>query len=261
MRRHALCLLVLLGAAGCSSSMGTPEAADPAPAGLAASADPVDPAWTLDADDLEGEFEQGPAPVPDPLKGWNRLMFEVNDRLYFWVLKPVAQGYKQVMPQPVRTGVRNVFANLTTPIRFVSCMLQGKYDESGLEFGRFMVNSTWGVLGIWDPALEKGKIEPADEDFGQTLAVYGLGDGCYLVWPVFGPSTLRDSAGMAGDYFLSPTVYIEDSKARVGVSAFNIINKTSFRIGEYEQFKAASLDPYVAMREAYVQYRQKQVKK
>jgi len=241
--------------------MGTPEAADPAPAGLAASADPVDPAWTLDADDLEGEFEQGPAPVPDPLKGWNRLMFEVNDRLYFWVLKPVAQGYKQVMPQPVRTGVRNVFANLTTPIRFVSCMLQGKYDESGLEFGRFMVNSTWGVLGIWDPAKDRLALAPPSaEDMGQTLGFRGVGPGLYIVWPGLGPSTLRDSAGMVADHFLNPVTYVEPWEAALGMRVVRTVNDSSFSLGEYEALKSSAFEPYAAIRDAYLQHRARQIR-
>ncbi len=108
------------------------------------------------------------------------------------------------MPSRDRSG----FACLQNITRqsVINCCCR-KFHSAGNEVNRFIINTTWGVLGIWDPALEKGKIEPADEDFGQTLAVYGLGDGCYLVWPVFGPSTLRDSAGMAGDYFLNPTVY------------------------------------------------------
>lgn len=244
--------------AGCAT---TPKSDSPSVAGGAVQSDSVDGTDSdfAEFDAFEEEFSSKAVTMADPLESWNRLMFNTNDVLYFWVLKPVGQGYKAVVPEPGRVGIRNVFQHITTPVRLVNCLLQGKFHSAGNEVNRFVINTTWGVLGIWDPALEKGKIQPADEDLGQTLAVYGLGDGCYLVWPVFGPSTLRDSAGMAGDYFLNPTVYIEDSKARVAVSAVNIINKTSFRIGEYEHFKAASVDPYVAMREVYIQYRNKQI--
>ncbi|MBM4104512.1 MAG: VacJ family lipoprotein [Planctomycetes bacterium] len=214
----------------------------------------------LEFDILEEEFSDQII-IVDPIEPWNRLMYHVNDGLYFWVLKPVSQGYKAVVPEPGRVGIRNFFHNLATPVRLVNCTLQGKFHSVGNEINRCVINTTWGVLGIWDPALDKGKIEPATEDLGQTLAVYGLDNGCYLVWPLLGPSTLRDSAGMVGDYFLNPTFYIEDDEARISISVVNVINKTSFHIGEYEDFKAAAIDPYIAMREAYIQYRQKQIQK
>jgi phospholipid-binding lipoprotein MlaA len=210
---------------------------------------------------LEDEISSQNIVVVDPIEPWNRMMHNVNDKLYFWILKPTAQGYKAIVPEPGRIGIRNFFHNLATPVRLVNCTLQGKFRSAGNEINRCVINTTWGVLGIWDPALDKGKIEPATEDLGQTLAVYGLDNGCYLVWPLLGPSTLRDSVGMGGDYFLNPTFYIEDDEARISVSVVNVINKTSFHIGEYESFKDASIDPYIAMRQAYLQYRQKQIQK
>jgi phospholipid-binding lipoprotein MlaA len=208
---------------------------------------------------FEDELSNQTAQIADPLEGWNRWMFGANDVLYFWVLKPVAQGYSAVIPEPGRIGIRNFFGNLTTPIRFVNCALQGKFHSAGNEINRLVINTTWGIGGIFDPALEHGKIEQADEDFGQTLAVYGLENGCYLVWPLFGPSTLRDSAGMGGDYFLNPVYYIKDSKVKMGVSAVRITNTTSLKIGEYEGFKEAAVDPYIALRNAYIQYRNKEI--
>jgi len=102
-------------------------------------------------------------------------------------------------------------------------------------------------------------IERVDEDLGQTLAVYGLGDGCYLVWPLYGPSTLRDSVGTLGDQCLNPVRYVEPEEASIGVSAVSVVNQRSFHQGEYETLKSASVDPYIAMRTAYVQYRRKQI--
>jgi len=180
--------------------------------------------------------------------------------VYFRVLKPVGQGYKAVVPEPGRIGIDNFFQNITTPVRLVNCLLQGKFHSAGNEINRCVINTTWGIGGFFDPALEKGKIEPADEDFGQTLAVYGLDNGFYLVWPLLGPSTLRDSAGLGGDFFLNPVYYIEDDEAAIAISAVRITNKTSLSIGEYETFKEAAVDPYIAMREAYLQYRNKQIK-
>jgi phospholipid-binding lipoprotein MlaA len=214
----------------------------------------------LEFDILEEEFSNQII-IVDPIEPWNRLMYHVNDGLYFWVLKPCAQGYKAVVPQPGRVGVLNFFHNLTTPIRLVSCLLQGKGHSAGTELDRFVINTTVGVLGFGDPAMDKWKIEPAAEDLGQTLAVYGIGNGFYIVWPLLGPSTARDSVGMAGDFFLNPVSYVKPAQTAFGISAVNVTNKTSFHIGEYEDFKAAAIDPYIAMREAYIQYRQKQIQK
>ena len=259
MKRMVLMLLWLVTVVGCSSSMQTPEgdlaATQPAP-----SSGPVGPSTGMDVNDLEEEFEQGPVPVADPLEGWNRIMFQVNDRLYFWVLKPVAQVYKQIAPLPVRTGVRNVFFNLAAPVRFVSCMLQGKYDEGGLEFGRFVVNSTWGILGIFDPAKDRLALEaPKEEDMGQTLGVYGAGHGLYIVWPGLGPSTLRDSVGLVVDLFLNPITYVKPWEVYLGIRAVRTTNETSFSLGEYEALKSSAVEPYAAVRDAYLQYRARQV--
>ena len=210
-------------------------------------------------DELEEEFAAQETTIGDPIEPWNRLMFNANDSLYFWILKPAAQGYSMIVPEPGRIGIRNFFQNLTTPVRMVNCLLQGKFHSAGNEINRFVINTTWGILGFWDFALEHGKIEPANEDLGQTLAIYGLGDGFYIVWPILGPSTLRDSAGKGGDFFLYPVYYIKPDEPIWVISAVDFTNKTSLQLGEYEAFKAAAVDPYIAMRNAYIQYRNKQI--
>jgi len=212
-----------------------------------------------DFDFLEEELAEQMAEVADPLEPLNRLMFGVNDILYFWVVKPCAQLCKDVVPEPARIGIRNFFCNLATPIRLANCLLQGKGDSAGTELHRFLVNTTAGVLGFGDPARDKLGLEPAEEDLGQTLAVYSLGDGFYIVWPLLGPATLRDSVGFAGDQFLNPLWYVEPTEASIGISSGKIVNESSFHIGEYESFKAAAVDPYVAMRGAYIQYRNNQI--
>ena len=224
-----------------------------------ASDDSAGPPADEDFDFLEEELAEKMVEVTDPLESWNRIMYYVNDILYFWVAKPCAQACKELVPEPVRIGVRNFFHNLTTPIRLTNCLLQGKGDSADTEFHRFIVNTTSGVLGFGDPARDKLGLEPAEEDLGQTLAVYGLSDGFYIVWPLVGPSTLRDSAGLVGDQFLNPTWYVEPMEVSIGISGGKIVNESSFHIGEYEAFKSAALDPYVAMREAYIQYRNKQI--
>lgn len=212
-----------------------------------------------DFDLFEEELAEQAVEIADPLEGLNRLMFNINDVLYFWVLKPCAEVYKAILPKASRISVHNFFHNLTTPVRYVNCLLQGKGKSAGTELDRFLINSTVGILGFGDPALDKWKIEPVEEDLGQTLAVCGYGDGFYLVLPLFGPSTLRDSIGMIGDLFLNPVSYVEPVEASVGVASVKITNKYSFHIGEYELLKQEALDPYVAMREIYIQYRRKQI--
>jgi phospholipid-binding lipoprotein MlaA len=212
-----------------------------------------------DFDILEAELDEKKIEISDPLEPLNRIMYGVNDTLYFWVLKPCVETYEGVVPSPARVGIRNFFNNLTTPIRFVNCLLQGKGKEADTEFRRFAINTTFGVLGFGDPAKDEHGLEPAKEDFGQTLAVYGLDDGFYLVLPLLGPSTARDSVGKVGDMFLNPVFYLEPTEAAIGTSAVKVTNEGSFHIGEYETFKSAAFDPYVAMREAYIQYRRKQI--
>ena len=214
-----------------------------------------------DEDFFEEEFEEKKIQVADPLSPWNRAMFHFNDKLYFWALKPLARGYKAVTPEFFRTGVKNFFRNITTPIRLVNCMLQAKGNAAVVEFSRFIVNTTIGVLGFGSPADKYPKLAPPDaEDLGQTLGNYGLGNGFYLVWPILGPSTLRDSIGRVGDFFLDPVSYVEPAEASIGIRAFDTVNNTSFRIGDYESFKKSAIDPYTALRDVYLQIRENKIK-
>jgi len=220
----------------------------------------TEPTAEDDFDLLEEEFAEGMVEVADPLEGLNRIMFGINDILYFWVAKPVTQVYKGVVPEPVRISVDNFFHNLTTPIRFVNCHLQGKVYSADIELKRFLINTTSGILGFGDPARDKKGLEPVEEDLGQTLAVHGFGNGFYMVLPLLGPSTLRDSLGLVGDQFLNPVRYVEPWEVSIGISGARAVNEDSFHIGEYETFKSSAIDPYVAMRQAYIQYRTKQIK-
>jgi len=207
-------------------------------------------------DELVGEIVE----VSDPLEPLNRIMVGINDALYFWVVKPCAKTCKAAVPEPGRVGIRNFFRNLTTPARLANCLLQGKAEAAGIELKRFVVNTTWGILGFGDPARDKLGLLAQDEDLGQTLATYGVGEGFYIVWPLLGPSTVRDSAGILGDQFLNPVRYVEPSEVSIGISAGKGINESSFHVGEYEEFKSAAVDAYVAMREAYIQYRDKKIR-
>jgi phospholipid-binding lipoprotein MlaA len=197
--------------------------------------------------------------IADPIYPWNKAMYHFNDKLYFWILKPVAKGYSSVMPEDIRIVTRNFFSNLTTPVRFVGCLLQLRVKDAGNELVRFVYNSTAGVLGLADAAKADFNIVRSDEDVGQALGSYGIGHGFYIVWPFIGPSSLRDTVGWAGDYFLDPVSYVNPVEASLGIRTYDEVNETSLRIGDYEDLKKAAIDPYVSIRNAYIQYRQKKV--
>ncbi|MHC4693866.1 MAG: MlaA family lipoprotein [Planctomycetota bacterium] len=210
-------------------------------------------------DFLEDELAEEMVEISDPLEHVNRVMFCINDGLYFWIAKPCALTCKRVIPEPARIGISNFFQNLITPVRFVNCLLQGKGDAAGTERDRFLINTTVGVLGFGDPARDQHGLEPVYEDLGQTLAVAGFENGFYIVWPLLGPSTARDSVGKLGDMFLNPVFYVADTETAIGIAGVKTVNEGSFHIGEYEAFKAEALDPYIAMRDMYIQYRNKKV--
>lgn len=209
-------------------------------------------------DEEEGEAED--ARISDPFEPINRVWFTVNDTLYFYALKPAAQGYKAVTPGFLRRGIKNFFKNLETPIRLVNCLFQGKPKKAGTEFLRFMVNTTVGFGGLGDPSTKYHEMEIAKEDMGQTLAVWGLGSGPYLVWPVLGPYSLRHTGGFIFDRVLYAPTYIDHWETSLMVKAGQTINDTTFRIGDYEALIEAAVDPYDAVRNAYVQYRNKKIK-
>ncbi len=209
---------------------------------------------------LEDPLAEKTVTVADPLQPINRAFFHFNDKLYFWVLKPTATVYKTLIPTGVRLCVRNAFENLLAPVRIVNNLLQLKFQRSAVELSRFALNSTLGVAGMFDPAEKEFGLKPYDEDFGQTLGHYGVGNGIFVLWPVFGPSTLRDTVGIAGDYLVDPLNYLPWTDYGI-MQGTKIVNKTSLSIGQYEDFKASAMDPYVSMRDAYVNYRHKQVQK
>jgi phospholipid-binding lipoprotein MlaA len=206
------------------------------------------------------KLEETPEPISDPLEPVNRVFFQFNDKLYFWILKPLATGYKAVVPEGGRVGVRNFFSNLTTPIRLVNCMLQVNFKGAANETVRLLVNTTFGLVGFLDIAKKEVNIEKSEEDFGQTLGFWGIGPAIYIDWPILGPSSLRDTAGFIGDLFLDPRTYVFNPPIFYVVRPYELVNDTSLRIGEYEDFKESAVDPYIALKDAYHQYRQNKIR-
>ncbi|NTV14593.1 MAG: VacJ family lipoprotein [Desulfobulbaceae bacterium] len=217
---------------------------------------------TLFADEVTEDPEPLREYVADPLERLNRFFFSFNDKVYFWLLKPVATGYRVVVPKPARISVGNFFFNLKSPSRLVNSLLQAKFGRGRDEFTRFVVNSTIGVAGLWDPARSWFNLAPSDEDLGQTLGKYGMGNGIYLCLPVLGPASLRDGVGLLGDYFLDPVSYLylnNENEAALGIRSEETVNRTSLTLGDYEDFKSATFDPYSAMRDSYIQLRNSKI--
>ncbi len=209
---------------------------------------------------FEDEFSESSTIVADPLEPYNRVITSFNDKMYFWALKPVATGYSKVVSKGPRLGISNFFRNITFPIRFVNSLLQFKFKKAGIETLRFIINSTVGLAGFGDAAKYSLKLQPQDEDFGQTLGFYHMGSIFYIDWPFLGPSNLRDSIGWVADFFLNPINYIPNMWIVTGLHVFEKINKTSLHLGEYEKLKKESVDYYIQIRDSYEQYRNKQIK-
>jgi len=201
----------------------------------------------------------------DPLEKFNRGVWAVNQAADKVAIKPVTQVYRAIAPRPVRQGVSNAFANLGEPWSFANNVLQGKPKRAGRNLARFVVNSTIGVAGLWDPASKMG-LRAAPEDFGQTLAVWGVNGGPYLVLPLLGPSTLRDGIGSGVAAYADPVkVAINHADINVwykrGYLAGYIINTRSDLIESGgDAFLQSSLDPYAAAHSAYLQLRESAIR-
>jgi len=195
----------------------------------------------------------------DPLEPINRHVYNFNEAVDKAVLKPVAQGYKAVMPPPVRGGVTNFFGNFRDVTSAVNNLLQFKIPRAASDVGRVVVNSTIGILGVFDVASRLG-LEKHDEEFGQTLGYWGLPAGPYLVLPFLGPSTARDSLGLVGDYFTDPEFYLITHTPETYVTfATRIINVRANLLDVEKIFEQAAIDRYAFLRDAYLQRRRNQI--
>lgn len=221
-------------------------------------------------DDLLDEFsdETEIKETYDPLNGYNRLMTSFNDGMFEYFLTPVSKGYAFVIHKEIRKSIGKFFDNIFYPTRVVNNLLQGKFYNSYEETGRFVINSTIGVLGLFDPAKAYFNLEAHDEDFGQTLGFYGVGSGPHIVLPFFGPSNLRDAFAMVPDSFISPTAYNEARSYNItrsygeylSLTLFEEMNNNSMDVDAYCKLKEDAIDLYPYLRDVYEQYRDKQIK-
>ena len=198
--------------------------------------------------------------VADPLEPLNRAVFSFNLKADEWLFEPVARAYRYVAPQPVRQSVSNFLSNLRSPVVFANDLLQGERERAGITLGRFMINSTLGVFGLFDAASVFG-YQGHYEDLGQTLGVYGVPDGPYLMLPLLGPSNLRDTTGRVGDYFINPLnsccITPDDRYAIFGTTA---VSERESSIELFDDLRTNSLDLYATLRTVYTQRRAAEIR-
>jgi phospholipid-binding lipoprotein MlaA len=203
---------------------------------------------------MSGCATSQPSNPKDPWEGFNRAMFQVNDALDTVVIRPAAVVYDNVLPSPVKTGVGNFFSNLGDLGNAANNLLQGKPQAALNDLVRFAFNSTWGLLGVLDIASEAG-LPKHNEDFGQTLAVWGVGDGPYLVLPLFGGHNLRDTAALPVDYYSDPTTYVEGDAAKYSFKAAEIVVKRAELLPADRATEGQIIDKYAHLRDVYFQRR------
>ena len=210
------------------------------------------------------------ADISDPLEKLNRGTFWVNDQLYTFIFRPIAKGYTLILPRPVRKGIDNAFENVKYPIRVVNCTLQGKFKRAGQETGKFLVNTVGGVGGVFRPAESIPALANLpDEDTAQTFGKWGIPNGPYLVLPLLGPSSLRDTVGLAGDYALNPVnwpyFWWYGSRSKhdwvIVPPLSNTLRATPAQMDRYDTITKDAVDPYLSARSAYSQNRAEAVKK
>jgi phospholipid-binding lipoprotein MlaA len=190
----------------------------------------------------------------DPMEPMNRAFYSFNDGVDNALLKPIAEGYRAVLPSFARTGVSNFFSNINDVLIALNNLLQGKIVNAISDLGRVVVNTTIGVLGLMDPATEIG-LEKHNEDFGQTLGYWGIGDGAYLVIPLLGPSNVRDAVGKVVDFKTDPITYVNHMRTRNVLWGTRIISNRADLLDTSKILEAAALDPYEFVRDAYLQRR------
>lgn len=235
-------------AAGAVLALGlaSPAMAKPAPA-------PKEDASV--ADDVYADYYSDPA-VNDPLETLNRGIFKFNEVVDFILLKPIARTYVFIVPEAGRTGIHNVLSNLGEPVNALNGFLQGNPERGFTSLWRFILNSTFGVAGVFDFAGANTDLKRIQEDFGQTMGVYGWGSGPYIVLPIIGPSSGRDTFGLVVDAFSNPFNYVDNDRFVYGRLALNVVDARARNLDLIDDIYKNSLDPYATFRSAYLQRRE-----
>ena len=209
-----------------------------------------------------GEEEDVVLQVSDHIEPVNRVFDGFNRWFYRTIGRPVAKGYQKVLPRRGRNGIRNIFRNLSSPVRVINSGFQGKMEKSGKELSRFLLNSVFGVAGIFDVAKYQFGIDPpAPEDFGQTLGKAGIGEGTYLVMPFMGPTNIRDVFSSVVDGVIDPSSYLlpHDPWWLTGVNALKTVHGISEHMPRIDAIERDALDPYLMLRDGFIQVRRAEV--
>lgn len=206
----------------------------------------------------DGDALYGTAPVPDPWERFNRRMHAFNNALDRLAIRPAAVGYDRIAPDPVQAGVSRFFTNLRLPATAINQALQGRPAHAGQSLGRFLVNSTVGIAGVFDPATHFGVSRRDGEDFGQTLATWGWRDSRYLVMPLLGPRTLRDTVAMVGDGRMSPIGQIDNSGVADTLLVMQMLDGRA-RLLPMDQARKDAIDDYAFVRDAWAQRRNRMI--
>lgn len=259
----ALLALVLACGTGCASRQENAPAASQQVA-----AESV--AQTTDAgedfgglDDYDDYSAEDLAAQDDPLEGWNRFWFHVNDWFLEYIVKPLHKGYAFIVPEPIRNGVSNFAHNVAFPVRMLNSLLQGEFAQAGVEFDRSVVNFMVS-LGFADVASQSKPLYPyypETENFDYTLGVWGVPDGPYFIIPFLGPSTVRGAVGETGDAFMKPQYYALDWEISTASSVYFAFNGADALYKPYDQITESALEPYVALRNAYLNMRKNRLQR
>lgn len=194
----------------------------------------------------------------DPWESYNRSIHSFNESFDKAIGQPVAEAYQFILPDVIQTGIANFFSNLNDIIVVVNDLLQFKFTQAAQDITRFVYNTTFGILGFFDPATHMD-LPKHDEDFGQTLAVWGVGDGAYFVLPFLGPSTVRDTTGLVVDAYVDPLINVRDDETRWGLIALRAVDKRASLLEATRIMEKSGIDSYVFMRNAYFQIRENQI--
>jgi len=264
---HVLLALILPLLTQCSTPPRKTTPAAPSAASVTAakpsSVAPVGTA-TADYDDLD---EYAIVEIKDPLERINRGTFWLNDKMYMVLFRPLSKGYEKVVPKPLRNGVYNAYENAKYPVRLVNALLQGRLKRAGQHTGKFLVNTVAGLGGLIRASDKIPELaDLPEEDTGKTFSVWGIGHGAYIVIPFLGPSSVRDGVGLVGDYALNPVNW---PYFHIGHKADwtsippggNTLRALPGQLSTYDETKRDAIDPYIAIRSAYAQYRAEFVKK
>lgn len=190
----------------------------------------------------------------DPIEPINRGIYQFNDVVDKAVTKPIAQGYRAILPTPVRQGVTNFFANIDDVLITVNDLLQFKINQAASDFGRLIFNTTFGIAGLFDVATPIG-LEKHNEDFGQTLGYWGIGDGPFLMLPILGPSDVRDTVGLVATFYTDPILNLDHVPTRNTLNGLRFVDRRARLLDSEKVLDEAALDRYSFLRDSYLQHR------